>query len=182
MKPQIFAFIDTETTGLDFTKHEIIEIAGIVVKITDPSDAESYEILDEFEYKIKPERITDADPVSLKINHYDPSKWTEALSRTEAMKLVGDKTEGAVMISHNVSFDNAFIDKAFKDSGLENKMHYHRLDTVSMAYALLRNNENVDHLSLRALCEHFGIQQDKSHEALADVRALLELYKKLMAL
>ncbi len=182
MKPQVFAFIDTETTGLDYLRHEIIEVAGIVVRITNPSDPSTYEVLHEFEYKIKPERISDADPVSLKINHYDPSQWTEALTRTQAMKLVNEKTEGAVMVAHNVAFDSAFMDKAFKDSGLENKMHYHRLDTVSMAYALLRNNEDVDHLSLRALCNHFGIVQDKQHEALADVRATVELYKKLMQL
>jgi DNA polymerase-3 subunit epsilon len=182
MKPQIFAFLDTETTGLDASKHELIEVAGIVVKIVDPKDEANYEILEEFVYKIKPERLSDADPVSLKINHYDPSKWMDAVSLREAMEAVSEKTEGAVMIAHNVSFDTAFLDKAFRDTEVENKMHYHRMDTVSMAYALLRNNPDVNSLSLRALCQYFSIPQENAHEALSDVRALLELYKKLMSL
>jgi DNA polymerase-3 subunit epsilon len=182
MKPELFSFIDTETTGLDPDKHELIQIAGIVMRIANPSDPSTYELIEEFEYKIKPERIGDANPLSLKINQYDPSKWTEALSLKEAMHLVNAKTKDSVMIAHNVAFDSAFLEKAFKNVGLVNTMHYHRLDTVSMAYALLKNNKDVDHLSLRALCNYFDIHREGEHEALADVRATVELYKKLMSL
>ncbi len=182
MKPQLFAFIDTETTGLDAERHELIEVAGVVVRITDPKNLDAYEVVEEFEYKIKPERIGDADPVALKVNHYDPSNWGSAVSLKEAMTGVSTKTEGAVLVAHNVAFDSMFLERAFKATGVVNKMHYHRLDTISMAYAVLHGNEDVDHLSLRALCNHFGIVQDVQHEAMADVRSTLELYKKLMSL
>ena len=182
MKNQLFVFIDTEATGLNPDKHELIEIAGVVVQIENPRDLLTYNVVEEFEYKIHPERIGDADPASLRVNHYDPSQWTNALTLAEAMELVGEKTEGAVMVAHNVSFDNAFIDKAFRISKIKNKMHYHRLDTVSMAHALLQGNEDVDRLSLHSLCEYFGITQNTQHEALADARACFELYKKLMTL
>ena len=180
MKNHLFAFIDTETTGFNPDKHELIEIAGIVVEMENPRDLSTYHVIEEFEYKIHPERIHDADPAALRVNHYDPSRWTHALTLEAAMKLVGEKTTGAVMVSHNISFDAGFVDKAFRLSGMANPMHYHRIDTVSMAHALLQGNQDVDHLSLRSLCHYFGIVQDTQHEALADTRALFELYKKLM--
>lgn len=182
MKSQLFAFIDTETTGLDAERHELIEVAGIVVQIIDPKNVETYKVVNEFEYKIKPERIGDADPVALKINKYDPSNWGDAVSLKEAMTEISIKTEGAVLVAHNVAFDSMFLERAFRLTGVLNKMHYHRLDTISMAYAVLHGNEDVDHLSLRALCNHFGIVQNVQHEAMADVRATFELYKKLMSL
>ncbi len=182
MKPTTFAFIDTETTGLNAERHEIIEVAGIIVRITNPADSASYEVLDQFEYRIKPERIGDADPLSLKINHYDPSAWGDALPLEEVMHRIGEKTEGAVMVGHNVAFDAGFLEKAFQKTGILNRMHYHKLDTISMAYALLHGNKEVDHLSLRALCDYFEIEQSAQHEALADVQATLALYKKLMSL
>lgn len=182
MKPDTFVFIDTETTGLDADRHELIQIAGIVVQIQNPSDVSTYQIREEFEYKIRPEHIATADPKALKINRYDPSAWGDAQSLTEVMPLVAQKTKGAVLVAHNVAFDALFLDRAFKKAGVVSEMHYHRLDTISIAYALLKNNQDVDHLSLRALCNYFGIVQEAEHEALADVRATLELYKKLMSL
>jgi DNA polymerase III epsilon subunit family exonuclease len=182
MKSELFAFIDTETTGLNPDLHELIQIGGVVVHTKNTHDPESYEVIEEFEYKIKPLHIANANPTALKVNQYDPSQWTEALSLAEAMTLVAQKTEGAVMVAHNVAFDAAFVDKAFRLSEIENKMHYHKLDTVSMAYALLHNNDSVDRLSLHSLCQHFGIKQGIEHQALSDARETFELYKKLLSL
>jgi DNA polymerase III subunit epsilon len=179
MKGRLLVFVDIESTGLDFLKHEIIEIAGVIVE---QSEDGSFRVVEEFEYKIKPLRIHDAEPQALKVNHYDPSAWTEALLLSDAMKLVGEKTKDMIMVAHNVAFDSAFIDKAFKESGMKNPMHYHRLDTVSMAYIKLRNVPEVDHFSLHELCRYFGIENPNSHTALADARADFELYKKLITL
>ena len=182
MKAELFAFIDTETTGLNPDKHELIQIGGVIVRAKNPHDVESYEVVEEFEYKIKPLRIQDANPTALKVNQYDPSQWQDALTLAEAMAFVAKKTEGAVMVAHNVAFDSAFVDKAFRLSDIENKMHYHRLDTVSMAFALLHNNADVDRLSLHTLCEYFKIEQGIEHQALSDARATYLLYKKLLSL
>lgn len=181
MKQHLFAFIDTETTGFDPDRHELIEIGGLVVDASKGKSGE-YVVLDEFEYKIKPERIGDADPAALRVNNYDPSAWGDALPLKEVMQRVAEKTKSMNMVAHNVAFDSAFIEKAFKISGVKNEMHYHKLDTVSMAYAVLRNVDAVDHFSLHALCEYFGIKNERAHSALSDARAMFELYKKLMSL
>ena len=182
MKEHIFAFIDTETTGLNPEKHELIQVACILVSASNPEDISTYEVVKEFECKIQPTHIHDADPTALKINKYDPSVWVDAKSLHEAMTVLSGLTKGAVMVGHNVTFDWTFLDKAFRQTGVENKMHYHKLDTISMAFALLHGKEDAEHLSLHALSRYFNITQDKEHEALSDARSTFELYKKLMSL
>jgi DNA polymerase III epsilon subunit family exonuclease len=175
MRKHNFAFIDIETTGLSLIKHEIIEIGCV---LTTPA----LEIIGEFELKIKPERIEDADSTSLKINKYDPEKWASALSLGEAMKIVSKKTENYIMVGHNVAFDSGFLEYAFNKTNTGNNMHYHKLDTISVAFAKLRDEKDVEHYSLRELCLRFGIENAQAHNALSDARATFELYKKLMEL
>lgn len=170
-----FAFIDIETTGLNLAKHEIIEIGCV---LTTPD----LEIIEEFEFKIKPERIDDADPVSLKVNRYNSENWADAQTLPEAMEVFAGKVKGAIMVGHNVAFDAGFLEYAFNKIGIVNTLHYHRLDTVSVAWAKLHREPDLEHFSLRELCLRFGIEQGEAHRALPDARATYELYKKLMEL
>ncbi len=183
MRKHNLAFIDIETTGFFQSKHEIIEIGGVVVsQNNEPGKPTTYEIIEEFDIKIKPERISDADPQSLRINGYDPANWVFAYTLKEGMQILAKKTEGAIMVAHNLCFDYGFIEKAFIDSVIDNKMHYLKLDTISFAYARLYHNQDVEKFSLRALCEYFKIENKNSHTALSDARATFELYKKLTEL
>ncbi len=175
MKKHNLAFIDLETTGLNVLTHEIIEIGCV---LTTPG----FEVIEEFELKIKPERIEDADPVSLKINRYDPKDWVFAYTLDEAMKIFIKKVKDCIMVGHNVSFDAGFLEHAFSKTKLENSMHYHKLDTISIAWAKLHREPDLEHFSLREMCIRFGIRNETAHTALSDARATFQLYKKLMEL
>ncbi len=175
MRKHNLAFIDIELTGLDLIKHEIIEIGCIITK-------PNFEVVEEFEIKIKPERIEDADPTSLKINHYDEEKWKGAYSLKEALEFFSEKVCDCIMIGHNVAFDSGFLEYAFSKTGIKNTMHYHKLDTISVAWAKLHQKPGIEHFSLRDLCLHFDIKNENAHTALSDARATFELYKKLMEL
>ncbi len=182
MKKHVLAFIDTESTGLDPDRHELISVGVVLVSQDWTKEHPVFETTEEFELKIKPERIKDADPVSLRVNKYDPADWVFAYSLPEAMKILSNKTKDAIMVSHNIAFDYMFLEKAFRSAGVENKMHYHKLDTISIAFAKLHGREDINHFSLRSLCEEFGIENKNAHTALSDARATFELYKKLMEL
>jgi DNA polymerase-3 subunit epsilon len=175
MRKHNFAFVDIEATGLNLIKHEIIEI-GVV--LTTPE----LEVVEEFELKIKPEHIEDADPVALKVSHYDKNDWVKAISLPEAMKIFSEKVKDCIMVGHNVAFDSGFLEYAFNKTGFSNSMHYHKMDTVSIAWAKLHRDPELEHFSLRELCVRFGIENKKAHTALSDARATFELYKKLMEL
>jgi DNA polymerase III subunit epsilon len=173
MRKHNFAFVDIETTGLNLFQHEIIEIGCVLA-------TPELEVIEEFELKIKPEQIENADPVALKVNHYDEKDWKCARSLEEGMKVFSKKVKDCIMVGHNISFDAGFIEYAFNKIGKLNTMHYHKLDTISIAWAKFHNDKNFEHFSLREMCTRFNIKNERAHTALSDARATYELYKKLM--
>lgn len=181
MKTHNLAFIDTETTGTNPDKHEIIELALIIAKQIDrPGKGPKIEILGEYEWKIKPERIEDAEDQALRINGYNETDWMFAIDLKSAMKDFAKKTESCTFVSHNLTFDYSFIQRAFEKTNIENNMHYAKLDTISIAFARLYDAPQADRFSLKFLCELLKVENAKAHTALADTRALVEVYKKLM--
>lgn len=175
MKKHNLAFIDIETTGLSLGRHEIIEIGCVI-------STPEFKKIEEFEIKIKPEHIGNADPVALKVNHYNEKDWKDAISLKEALSFFLDKVKDCIMVGHNVSFDVSFLEYSFDKMGLVDTLHYHRLDTVSIAWAKLHKEPDLEHFSLRELGERFDIKNEKAHSALPDARATFMLYKKLMEL
>jgi len=175
MRKHNLAFIDIETTGLDVIKHEIIEIGCVVT-------TSKLKVIEKFELKIKPKKIKNAEPISLKITHYNKADWKSAFTIEEAMKILSEKTKDCIMIGQNVSFDSRFLEYNFAKLKIKNDMHYHKLDTISIAWAKMHKKNNITHFSLRELCKHFDIKNEHPHSALSDAYATYELYKKLMKL
>ncbi|HWC57590.1 MAG TPA: 3'-5' exonuclease [Candidatus Paceibacterota bacterium] len=175
---QPLAFIDVETTGTDPGVHEIIELGLVLTRLKD----DTLTVIDQLDLKTQPEHLETADPVALRINGYNEADWLFAAGLTDAIKTFGQKTDGAVFVAHNITFDAAFIDAAFKKTGVENKMYFQKLDTLSIAFSKLHDADDMGKLSLKALCEKFGIENKKAHTAFADAYATYELFKKLMHL
>jgi len=70
--------IDTETTGLDPAKHEVIEFAGIKI------DPVTLEVIDTLTFKVKPLHIETAQSKALEVNGYTPEAWAEAIDPLDA--------------------------------------------------------------------------------------------------
>lgn len=172
------AFIDIETTGISRDTAEIIELAAVITKIKDGELV----VIDQVDIKIKPKHIETADPQALRINGYNEADWLFAVELEDAMKIFAEKTKGCIFVAHNVTFDYGFIEKAFLDVGLENQMHFHKLDTISIAFAVLNGNEDINRYSLKALSEYYSIENKKAHSAFADAYVTYEVFKKLMNL
>lgn len=170
------AFVDLETTGLQFDRHEIVQLA--LIKTT--AYADGLTPLVKRVWKIRPMHIETADTVSLGVSGYTPNEWNDAVSLQEALSEFAALTKGAMMVSHNVAYDFGFLWKAFQDTGIENTMHYHKLDTISIAYAKLHGESEPNQYALGALASRFHIEQPHAHDALADVHTMIALYKVLM--
>ncbi len=181
MKNNDLIFVDIETTGFSPEKHEIIELAYILVR-QKGGEGKEFEIIEEREFKIKPEHIETAEPQALKVNGYDEGQWIFANSLAEVMKVFAEKSKNAIFTAHNVTFDYSFVERAFTKTGIKNEMFYAKIDTISIAYAKLHANPLAERFALQKLCEFFGVQNERAHSALSDTRALFEVYKKLMLL
>ena len=181
MKETHLAFIDTETTGLDPDVHEIIELALIVCKqVQTVGRGPKLEIVKEYEWKIKPTRMDLASEDALRVNGYNETDWMFAYDLKPVMEEFAKASQSCTFVSHNLAFDYPFVMNAFKKADVDSKMHYAKIDTISVAFARLYDVTQANAFSLRALCELFKIENSKAHTALADTRALIAVYKKLM--
>lgn len=176
MRSDNLIFVDIETTGTDPDKHEIIELAYILVR----QDKGIFTVIEEREFKVKPEHIETAEPAALKMNGYDEGQWIFASSLADVMKAFGAASKSAVFVAQNVTFDYSFIERALAKSGVPNELYYAKLDTISMAYNKLYKDPRATGFTLKKLCEYFGVENGKAHTALADTRATFEVFKKLM--
>ena len=166
------AFIDTETTGTDFN-HELIEIAVIRASSYD------FTVLDEWEAKIKPRNIESAEEAALKINHYNDKDWEKAVDLETALKTFLEKTENAVLVGHNLTFDWTYIHKSLAEFNLKPTFHFKSLDTISLAWQKLRHDSGIRSFSVKELANYFNIKQDKPHSALDDARTAYKIFLKL---
>ncbi len=182
MKKPDLVFVDIETTGMNPRTQEIIEIAVLRVSQEWTEDGKpSFSEIFSWSVKIKPEHIERADPAALRVNGYVASEWKHSVPLEDALREFSEKTDGAIMVAHNVAFDSEFLNFNLLRYGIPNKMHYHRLDTVSMAYAALYDTAEVTRYSLVELCKYFQIPFENPHSALPDVHADFALFKKILA-
>lgn len=171
------AFLDVETTGFDPVKQEIIEL-GVVVAAQQADGA--WRTVNEIDVKVKPRHIETADKEALRVNGYSEDAWMFAHTLEQALEELNQKAKDAIMVAHNVAFDYGFIDQAYRSVEMESAMAYQKFDTISIAFAKLHADPDIKGYSLRALCEYFGITNEKAHTALADARATFEVFQELM--
>ncbi|MFP2958470.1 exonuclease domain-containing protein [Myxococcus sp. 1LA] len=168
------AFVDLETTGLDPSRHDIVEIG--VVRV----DPRTLEVIDEYETRVAPERLGEAELEALAINGFSTAAWERALPLREALLEVAPLLDGALIAGHNVGFDWAFLDAGFRRAGLAlPNVDYHRLDTASLAWPLVVTGE-LPSTSLDPLAKLLGLERPHPHRALADARCALEVARRLV--
>ena len=170
-----FAFMDCEFGGLDPEQHDITEI-GVIV--TDARLAETAER--EWKVVARAERIT---PSSIEISGYDAAVWAreavpvrQALTELAALLPTNCKV---VPAGQNVRMDVAFLERAYKNCGIEWPFDYHVIDLATLFFAWsLVAGEKVEALSLRQAATRAGLAQNKvAHRALADARLTLETFR-----
>ena len=164
------AFLDTETTGLDNKRHEIIELALIII--------EDGERIYEKSFKIKPQHIETANSVALKINGYDKDIWAKEgyCWNLESVKRLAAHLEGAVIVGHNVKFDIGFLRAVFK-----RYKHSFRFPPELDTKTLARLVWGFDKLSMDHIRENVeGMTTVGSHRALKDVEDCIFIYDKFI--
>jgi len=168
----LIAMTDLETSGDVFGLHEILEI-GVVV-----FNQKNFEIIDTLNIKVKPLNIKNAIPAALERNGYNEKDWSEAVSLGEAMEKYAEKTTGCIFSAYNATFDWGFVNTAFKQTKVQNKMDYHRLDVLSIAWE--KGLKNSPKWNLSVACEIFGVlPEPMPHSALNGAMTAYELFKKL---
>lgn len=169
------AFTDLETTGDIFTQHEILEIGLVVV------NQKTFEVIDELDLKIQPLHPEINIPRAMDLNAYSRENWKDAVSLKEGMGRYAQKTTGCIFIAFNATFDWGFINYAFEQTGVQDRMDYHRFDVMSMAYFKLKNK--IEKWRLSSVAKYLGLPEEPMpHRAINGAYTALEVYKKLLEL
>ena len=165
------SFLDLEMTGLEGHRHEIVEIG--LVKASQPD----LKILETWEIKVRPEKLSEADPIALKISGYDKEKWKDAVSLKEAMEALSFKISGTILAGWNVPVDYSFLDAAVTRTGIRLDFHKHVLDVNSFAAGKLGLDKGFS--GQTRISKILGVKVETEHSALPDALVCYEIYKKL---
>lgn len=167
------AYLDTETTGLDPSIAEILEIAVIRENIDGT--------VQRFHSLVKPERLEDAQPKALEVNGYtaDPSKWDQAPTLAEIGGDIVNILEGCIMVGQNVSFDEAMIKANLQRAGIDiSRLPYHKIDTVTLVFEWLFPM-GLKSASLDRVREFLRWSKEGAHTAIKDTEDVRRLHRLL---
>ncbi len=160
--------LDTETTGLDYTRERMVEFAALRL--------ENGKIKDEFQTLINPEQHIRKSSIAIHgiTEEMVKDAPTEAEILPKILEFIGDYP----IVGHNVIFDFSFINEAslrvFK-RGITNE----KIDSQQMFKEIAPDLESH---GLSALTERFKVDLTNHHRAMADAMGLALAYPKLKKL
>lgn len=162
----MYAIIDVETTG-GVARHERITEIAIVLH-------DGQAVVDTFSTLINPERSIPWNITM--ITGITDEMVAQAPRFYEVAKQIVQMTEGAVFVAHNVSFDYAFVREEFARLGFT--FSRKQLCTVRLARKVF---PGLPSYSLSNLKKHFGIEAERSHRALDDTLATVQIFEKILS-
>lgn len=181
---KIFYF-DVETTGLNSSTHDIIQLAYII-EIDN-------EVKEEGNLFVQPFNYETINAEALKINSLTIAQLKTFQSPKEAYKKIYtiltkyvdkyDKKDKFSPAGYNVNFDIRFLKEFFiknNDKYYGSLFDYHILDPITVLYFLeYKNLINLENYKLETVCKYFNIPLN-AHDALSDIKAIKEVIKKLL--
>ncbi len=165
-----FAVVDCETTGVNPETDRILQVAAIIV------NGEG-EVVDQFDTVVRPESPESYTHGAEHIHGISKEQVENGMPLREALEKLWTISSGNVFTAHNARFDIGFLHAESERVGLSNRIDTH-VDTLALARKT--DAEKTRRHTLDALCEHYGIEREKAHDAKADATATAELLIHLM--
>ena len=167
-KKTIEIVLDTETTGLDYTKERMVEFAAVRL--------ENGKIKDEFQTLINPQQHIRKS--SIAIHGITPEMVVDAPTEAEIMPKILEFIGDYPIVAHNAIFDYTFLNEAsLRTTGEELKNA--RVDSQQMFKEVY---PDLDSHGLEALTKKFNVDLTNHHRAMADTMGLALAYPKLKKL
>lgn len=167
-KKVIEIVLDTETTGLDYTKEKMVEFAGIRL--------ENGKVKDTFQTLINPKQHIRKS--SIAIHGITQDMVEDAPTENDVMPKIIEFIGDYPIVAHNAIFDYTFLNEAslrVTGKALENP----RIDTQQMFKEVYPELESH---GLEALTNKFNVELNNHHRAMADAMGLALAYPKLKKL
>lgn len=154
--------LDTETTGLSFSKCQLTEIAA--VRLSGRNAVDSFRTF-----------VNPGQPIPKNIQaltHITDADVAEAPSPKEAVARLAEFVGGAPVLAHNATFDRTFIERVPGGSDVSDLW----VDTLALSRLAL---PRLSTHKLQDMAEAFGCDS-VSHRAMDDVRALGGMWRVIL--
>lgn len=174
--------IDLEFTGIDVTKHEIIQIAGVLL------DKKTLKEKKSFMSYIKPKHWRNRDPESMKINNIT---WDDLKDAPDIKKVLQkfNRTFGAEVTPtfYGGRLDIIFLSAAYRDEKIKYPFDYHINDLWPLCYTFmamhkqLKNKKRHLGFSLENVGDYLGVKRmPERHNAIGDCLYQAEVLRALL--
>jgi len=160
-----YVVFDLETTGLDGTKDDIIEIGAC--KIVNGKIVETFATL------VNPQKHIPKD--ATETNHITDEMVKDAPTINYVLPDFYKFCHGSILVGQNVAFDISFMHTIGKKYSFS--FDHELMDTLPMAKELLPGLKNY---KLGTIVEKLGITLENAHRALDDTVATAKAFIKLM--
>ena len=175
----MIAFIDLETSGFSITKNGVCEIA---VMITD------YQLnhIAELHSYIKPYYQESGEPIIYTDAAFQVHGLSVEFLEANGIEIATVLGELIILLEdHQVKTIIGHNSNAFDVPRLEYLLNrFHGMTIKNLLFAdtlkIAKSKYDLHSYSLEHLCKVFGITNEKEHSAMGDVKATIEIYKKLV--
>ncbi|MCQ2577493.1 MAG: 3'-5' exonuclease [Treponema sp.] len=191
-----FLWIDTETTGLDELIHRPFEVAIIFVNNRKEEDGRITHLECERDFYLNPLREgIEISQEALNVTGYTEEKIKALRPASEVVPVIAEflkdtitqfgtgPEEKAFICGYNVGFDHKMMKALLNDYGFnfDDYIQNHEMDV----FGQVKNAGNMRLIpylpdrKLTTVAEHFRVNLDNAHNALADIKATKEVSKSL---
>ncbi len=164
---------DTETTGLDLSKDQIVQISAIKID-------KNGEIIETLDLMVEP--TVEISAAAYETHGFDLEylRANNALTPLDALERFSRFVEGCVLVGHNnLAYDKPLVERQIKEYGSPPLSILAEYDTLTIAKQFYTDFPNY---KLSTLCENFDVVNENAHNALSDITAtgkcLVEMLKK----
>ncbi len=175
--------IDTEFSGFDLKKHELLQIAAVLL------DKKTLKEKKSFCSYIKPTRWKHRDAQAMAVNQITWEMVKDAPSLRQVISAFDELFDHQeVLLASYVGFaDKRYLLEVYSKLGLPFRFDYHYFDVWSACYAyfaakgLLKSKKDFAGFGMDYGIKHFQIPSfGKQHDALNDCRIEAELLRRVM--
>lgn len=178
-------YFDSETTGLDCSKHSMWQMAWIIEidgKVVDSANVKMQPIK-EREVDIEAFKKTNNMDSWSKLDTFKPQEvvFGDFVRYLENYVDKYNKEDKFYFVAQNTSFDYGFLKSWFEYNQhkyMGSYFHYHLIDLIPISMILkLSDFINPKSLKLEEIAAHLGLRfEGQAHDALADVRMLRAVF------
>ncbi len=173
--------IDLETTGLDASKQEIIQLAAVLL------DKKTLEEKEAFDTYIRPARWAKRNRESMEVNGIT---WRQVKDAPGLKKAIADFEtlfgSDVVLAYYGGPVDMDFLRAAYKKIRRKFRFDYHYFNLWGVFFAYLavrdklRDNKKFTGFTLDDFMKEFDLKSENRHDALEDCRIEAEILRRVL--